>query len=118
VPGPSGLYGLIDGASEGAIGHARMGADARGVLVNDAFIDHSAFVLAGIPRANRGVVRPLDLRERGIDLGPMSEQCCGGVLAGLSLAANACQPPALRTSHTDERSTTIVKHPPELTSIS
>jgi hypothetical protein len=52
-PRASGLYALIDSAGDRVIEHAPMGGDARGVFVNDALVDHRAFVLVGIPRESR-----------------------------------------------------------------
>jgi hypothetical protein len=69
-PRASGQSALIDSAGDRVIDHAPTGADARGVFINDALINHRALVLVGIPRANRGVVRHLYPRERGIDLRP------------------------------------------------
>ena len=80
-PRASGLYGLVDSAGDRLIDHAPTGGDARGVFVNDALINHRAFVSGGIPRANRGVVRHLHPRKRGIDLRPALG------LTGLSLYA-------------------------------
>jgi len=44
---------LIDSAGDSVIDYTPMGADARGVFVNDALIDQRAFVLVGIPRESR-----------------------------------------------------------------
>jgi hypothetical protein len=85
-PRASGLYALIYSPGDRVRDYARTWGDACGVSANDALIDHSAFVLGGIPRANRGGGRHILPRERGIDLGPgltglsrqTPELLCGG----------------------------------------
>ena len=66
---------------------------------------------AHIPRVHRGVVRRLHPRERGIDLGPVSEPFCQRCPGRAELSGGVYQSrtPVVRTRHTDKRSTTIVK---------